>query len=589
MLWRRLKKTMHQEETKNCQNCKKNFVIESEDFNFYEKIKVPAPTWCPECRAMRRLIWRNERSLYHNTCAFSGKNLISMFSPETKLVMYDHDIWWSDKWDPLTYGQDYDFSRPFFEQYKELLQRVPLMNLGNINCLQGEYGNHNTDCKKFYLAYACYGSENISYSQGTVGVKDSIDLYTVMKSEKCYENVTCTGLYQTHFSYDSDDSIDSAFLTCCINLQNCLGCINLRHKSYCIFNKQYSKADYENERAKYDFGSYQALENFKEKYNDFIKTEPRRFASILKSTNVTGDNIINSKNSKNIFDVYGDVEDSKYVAHVMDLKDSYDLYGGGIASLLYEGVDEGVDAFKQFFGLLTHSCLETNYTYMCYGSEYLFGCIGLRNQNHCILNKKYSKEEYEKLMPKMIEHMNTVPYVDSLGRIYRYGEFFPTDLSPFAYNETIAGEYYTLNKKEAKGYGFKWKEKEERDYKIEIKTENLPDHIKEVDESIIGKIIGCLHKGECEEQCTEAFKILDSEFQFYKKNNFALPRLCPNCRHFQRLKKRNPIKLWHRSCMCEKQGHFHGQEKCEVQFETSYAPDRPEIIYCEKCYQQEVY
>ena len=28
---------------------------------------------------------------------------------------------------------------------------------------------------------------------------------------------------------------------------------------------------------------------------------------------------------------------------------------------------------------------------------------------------------------------------------------------------------------------------------------------------------------------------------------------------------------------------------CDVKFETSYAPGRPEIIYCEKCYQQEVY
>ena len=38
-----------QSETKTCQNCKQDFIIESEDFNFYEKIKVPAPTLCPEC------------------------------------------------------------------------------------------------------------------------------------------------------------------------------------------------------------------------------------------------------------------------------------------------------------------------------------------------------------------------------------------------------------------------------------------------------------------------------------------------------------------------------------------------------------
>jgi hypothetical protein len=123
---------------------------------------------------------------------------------------------------------------------------------------------------------------------------------------------------------------------------------------------------------------------------------------------------------------------------------------------------------------------------------------------------------------------------------------------------------------------------------IEIEAENLPDHIKDVDDSIVGKAIGCLHKEECNEQCTEAFRIVPDELQFYKRMNLALPRLCPNCRHYQRLKKKNPLKLWHRNCMCEKD-HAHHSGKCEVEFETSYSPDRPEIVYCEKCYQAEVY
>ena len=42
-------------ENRICQNCKSEFIIEPEDFNFYEKIKVPAPTWCPECRMIR--VW----------------------------------------------------------------------------------------------------------------------------------------------------------------------------------------------------------------------------------------------------------------------------------------------------------------------------------------------------------------------------------------------------------------------------------------------------------------------------------------------------------------------------------------------------
>jgi hypothetical protein len=288
-----------------------------------------------------------------------------------------------------------------------------------------------------------------------------------------------------------------------------------------------------------------------------------------------------SKNSKMIFDVYGEVEDSKYVVHTFTLRNGYDGYGiGDRGEFLYEGVDFGHNGARNSFGVLNHGSMDCAYVYMCYGAKHLFGCIGIRNDEYYILNKKYTKEKYEELLLKIINHMNTMPYVDQKGRVYKYGEFFPIDLCPFAYNETIAEEYYPLSETEAKNYGFKWKEREKRDYKIKIKAEDLPDHIKDVDEFIIGKVIGCLHGGGCAEQCTEAFKIIPEELQFYKRNNLALPRLCPNCRHFQRLKKRNPLKLWHRKCM---------KEGCENEFETSYAPEHSETIYCEKCYQQEVY
>jgi hypothetical protein len=588
-------------ETKTCQNCKQDFVIEPDDFGFYEKIHVPAPTFCPECRAIRRLIWRNERSLYHNQCAFSGKKILSMFSPETDLVVYDQHIWWGDEWDQTASGVDYNFSKPFFTQWRELMFRTPLANLGNTNIVKSDYGNHNYDCKNCYLVYASLTNENVSYAQGVVSVKDSLDLYTVMKSEQCYDDTLCGGLYKTHFSYDSDECIDSMFLTSCLNLQNCLGCVNLRHKSYCIFNEQYTKDEYQKKLADFDFGSYKKLEKFKKEYADFLKTQFRRFAYVYKSLDVTGDNVQNSKNSHYIFDVYGDVEDSKYVTHAMGLKNSYDGYGiGHNAELLYEGVDFGLDAARNSFGVLNHRCSDTSYTYMCYSSKNLFGCISLRSKQYCILNKQYTKEEYEKLIPKIKKHMDEMPYVDKLGRVYMYGEFFPPEFSPFYYDETIAQEYYPLSEEKVKNFGFLLKGKSKRNYKVDTKANNLPDHIEDTDESILGRVIECMHGGACSEQCTEAFKIIESELQFYKRMNLPLPRLCPNCRHYQRLKQRNPLKLWHRSCMCSGESrvkqkyqntakHDHGDKPCPVEFETSYSPDRPEVVYCEKCYQAEVY
>jgi hypothetical protein len=208
--------------------------------------------------------------------------------------------------------------------------------------------------------------------------------------------------------------------------------------------------------------------------------------------------------------------------------------------------------------------------------------------------------------------MNKMPYVDKKGRVYKYGEFFPPELSPFAYNETIAQEYFPLTKEQALAQGYRWKDPEERNIKPDYYTKDLPDHIKDVKDDILGKIIQCAHsqvkedgslEANCNEQCTTAFKIIPQELEFYRRMNLPLPRLCPNCRHFQRLKQRNPLKLWHRKCQCQgtygqnpnnsniyqnQTTHFHQNKPCSNEFYTSYAPDRPEIVYCDKCYNKEL-
>ena len=232
------------------------------------------------------------------------------------------------------------------------------------------------------------------------------------------------------------------------------------------------------------------------------------------------------------------------------------------------------------FGVRNLYNQDSRYNEECQNSQSIFGCEGLRKKSYCILNKQYTKEEYEALVPKIIKHMNEMPYIDKVGRRYKYGDFFPSDLAPFAYNESIAQEYYSLSKEQAQGSGYLWKDAEERNYNIIIKNADIPDDIKTVGDDILKQMIECGHQGKCLEQCTEAFKITPYELEFYKRMNLPLPRLCHNCRHYQRIHLRNPLKLWHRKCM---------HEGCSNEFETTYAPDRQEVIYCESCYQKEMY
>ena len=591
MTYRKLPKSIFdtqimKQETKNCQNCKKEFVIEPEDFNFYEKIKVPPPTWCPECRFVRRLVWRNEITFYKRKCDSCGENKISIHGEDSKFKVYCHDCWYSDKWDPVSFGTDIDFNRSFVEQFSELFLKVPQLALytGGLQ-VNSPYINFAANDRNCYLCFGGVGNEQLMYAKNVSHTKDSSDINTGNKLELCYQDVQCDNSFRLIFSQLCDSCTDSMFLYDCRNCQNCFACAGLRNKSHCIWNKQYTREEYLKKIEKLNLESFENLENIKKQFRDFSQKAIHKYGHLINAKNSTGDNLINTRNCNTCFDLFGkESENCKYTHWaVWGVKDSYDNYGMPAAERVYETIAIGFNSNNNtdyrfvFFVRESHDIFYSHGLNSCHDC---FGCVGLSNKSYCILNKQYEKVEYEQLIPKIIKHMNDTPYKDSKGRIYKYGEFFPPELSPFCYNETIAQEYFPLTKEEAFNQGYRWKDKEERNYKIDIKTEEIPDNIKETDESIIGKVIECEHRGACNEQCTEAFKIIPAELQFYQRMNLPLPHLCPNCRHYQRLKQRNPFKLWHRKCM---------NKGCSNEFETSYAPDRPEIIYCESCYNKEVY
>jgi hypothetical protein len=347
-----------------------------------------------------------------------------------------------------------------------------------------------------------------------------------------------------------------------------------------------------------DINSRKGLGQIREEFNKILLQSIRKYANIVNSPNSTGDIILSSKNCKMCFEVMDKGEDSAYLFQAYELRDNHDGMGLYRSELTRECIDVNFGS-RLLSSITIYNSNDICYSINCHGSHNLFGCIGLRNKSYCIFNKQYSESEYKELVAKIIEQMNAMPYVDKKGRVYKYGEFFPSELSPFAYNETIAQEYFPITKDEAEKNGYLWKEDEVKNYKVTIKPEELPEKIDDVEEEILNEIIGCAHEGKCNEKCTIAFKIIPQELQFYKKMNLPLPLLCPNCRHFQRLKQRNPMRLWQRKCQCSGTSsengiyqntakHFHGDKPCTNEFETTYSPDQPEIVYCEECYKQEV-
>jgi len=571
-------------ENRVCQNCKKDFIIEPDDFSFYEKMKVPPPTFCPECRLIRRFARRNEKALYHRVCEKCGEKIISVFEEESGVHVYCSKCWASDSLDSMLHGVDFDSSLIFLKQLDGLFHKVPIMNLFTLytTMVNSDYTNMVSWLKNCYMVtYSDYG-ENLIYGSFVNHSRDSVDNLMGKEIELCYETINCSNCYRCFYSVDCESCSDVWFSRNCTGCNNCFGCINLRNKSYYIFNQPYNKEEYEIKIKEYTPLCHKTINEIKSLNKELLLNSPQKYIHGWRNVDSYGDYLNDTKNAKRCF-IGFNIEDSKFCSFVTGkMTDTYDFVNfGESSSLMYEVLQGGNQSSNnRMCQWAITNCRNLEYCLFCENSHDLFGCVGLKKQQYCILNKQYTKEEYFLLREKIIKNMNEMPYVDKMGNIYKYGEFFPIEESPFAYNDTTAQEFFPLNKEEALKQGYKWHDKEARKYNIDIKNEDIPLYIINVDDDILGKVIECSHKGDCNHQCTEAFKIVPEELSFYKRMGLPLPHLCPNCRHYERLSQRNPMKLWHRSCM--KQG-------CENEFETSYSPDRPEIVYCEKCYQQEVY
>lgn len=571
-----------------CQSCKAKFTIEPDDFWFYERIKVPPPTFCPECRLKRKLAFINERTLFKRKCDKCSKDIISMYSPESLYKIFCTNCY-NDKEDCIQFGKNYDFSKTFFEQFYNLFRKVPRVHLRHRDSDEGcQYSNHTYHSRNVYLSYTVTRSQDIFYSKQVLYANRlCMDCENINTNERGYELVDSSRNYNSRFLVRSSQCIDSAYLFDCINCTNCFMSANLRNKSYVFRNKQLSREKYLEAIKDFLPGSYLAQEKLKEEFSNLSQNSICRFSNMKNTENCTGDFIENSKNVHYSFSLV-DTENSKYIIFgVNTIRDSRDLILIGKNQSCYELTDAGSNN-NVLFSLIINSGLNSNY---CVSSENFtscFGCVGLTNKSYCILNKQYTKEEYEKLLPKIINHMNDMPYVDKKGKIYKYGEFFPTEFSPFAYNESLAYEEFPMSKEEVNEQGYLWSDIEEKHYEVTIQSNKLPDSINAITDKIIEEVIACPNKGQVGTKCTFGYRIVPDELRFYRLMNIPLPRYCPNCRYYNRKKWKNPWKLWHRKCMCDKK-HMHHEEHCEVEFETSYSTDRPEIVYCEKCYQQEVY
>jgi hypothetical protein len=347
----------------------------------------------------------------------------------------------------------------------------------------------------------------------------------------------------------------------CRGCTNCIGCVGLRQKSHYIFNQPVSKEEYKQFLEEHPLSDPASIRFILEGQQKLRRIHPHPALFSVRANDVSGNHVYNAHNVHSSFDVRTG-ENSKFCFTARQAIESYDVSFSPSAEQSYEVLTcTGINIFCSEWA---SDSSFISYSSSCFGSQNLFGCAGLRQKSYCILNKQYSKEEYEALVPKIIEGMK------ARGE---YGVFFPKEMSPFTYNESIANEYAPRTKEEALALGYRWRDDIPHTIGQETISNNaLPQDSKVYDMALLKHVLKC-------DECGKNYRFIDREITFYKILGLPLPRSCFNCRHARRMNLRNKRALFSGSC-----------QKCGTEITTSFSGEQQieYKVYCVSCYQQEV-
>lgn len=546
----------------NCENCDAKYTIAELENNFFKKIGLPRQNKCSQCRMQRRFAWRNERQLYYRKCDLTGKQIVSIYHPKSAYTVYDQYEWHADKWDGTDYAMDFDFSRPFFQQFDELMKKVPKISVFASRNENSDYTNGAQQDKNCYMIFVSDHNEDCLYSYAIDSCNDCAECLNCYECTLCLECIDCSGSYNLVYSEKSHNCRDSYFLSDCKNCENCIGCFGLRGKKYHILNMAYSREEYEAKLKSLNVHYYQGLKNAREYFQKEAKKQQIfQYYDGNNNENSTGDHIVSCRNCIECYDS-GDLEDCGNLIFSFKSKDCFD---GHVVvdkcELCYETIAT-INQYNTQFTFVSFYSKNGMYLDHCISTEDCFACSGLKKKKYCIFNRQYTREDYEKLRAGIEEHMK---------KTGEWGQPMPIALSPFGYNETVAQEYFPLSKEECLMKGYKWSDEVNYEAEYQGPVVKIPDSIADTDDEVIKKIFLCKKSGK-------PYKIIPQELRLYKMHKVSLPKFCFDERHKARIVRRNPRHLWERKCM-----------KCGVVLETSYAPERPETIYCGECYLKKVY
>ncbi|MBI4835633.1 MAG: hypothetical protein HY817_00060 [Candidatus Abawacabacteria bacterium] len=537
----------------------KQFSISDHEQEYCHNAGIPLPKLHPQERLKRILNFRNRTFLYNTTCASSKKPILSCIPPDKGFTVYDVDAWNGDDWDALSYGKEYDPQRNFFDQLGELLKAVPLPNLTVVRAglENSDYCNGAANLKNCYLCFASVGNSDCMFCWNTFDSKNVVNCISAIKSELCYHCRDIENCYRVCYAESSNYCSESYFLESCQSCKHCFACVNLSNKEYCWYNEQLTKEEFEMRRTKFAMGSLRTIEEEMKKFAEFKKRFPQKAVQGRNNENSTGNYIHNCKDCRSLFHGNGSID----VENCIGVNKSKDVFCTAFCTsgeLLYN-CQAGINNYNNQY---CAECVQTrNMLYCLYcmqGSSDCFGCVSLKKKQYCVLNKQYSKEEYEKLVQEIKRN---------LTERNEWEEFFPSRLSPMHYNHSDGAIILPVTKEEAIKLGFTWEEETPQEA---FAAYQIPDNIKDVKDDILQGTLQCATTGK-------KFRLTKQELEFYREMGVPIPRQAPLERVHQNAAVFRITEVKKIPC-----------SNCHQKIESIYDPQERAVL-CEECYLKEHY
>ncbi|KKU90955.1 MAG: hypothetical protein UY23_C0005G0051 [Candidatus Jorgensenbacteria bacterium GW2011_GWA1_48_11] len=550
-----------------CRFSGEKFYVRPEDIGFYKKLKVPLPTIKTKERWRRRASYQNSYNLFWVKSAFSGKQVLAAYPPGTPHKIFEHQVWFSNEWDPFGYGRVWDESQDFFGNFRGLQLAMPRPNLVTDSTnFNSDYSNMSTHLKNCYLTFDTLSGENLYYFQCCDGSRDCVDCDSLWNCDNCYRSQALYDSFRCLFCEQSKNCLENFFLFDCRNCSHCFMSSGLRNKKFYFRNQSYSPEEYYEKLKSINLGDFRKLEDLLQEYGKLKEDAHYKPDHNFRSVNCYGDWLENSRNCYFSGFLYNS-DNVNYSLGCFGYKDSYDLFGGGGGELCYElSTVSTANNYRVFFSSQIDNSRNMEYCDLCKNCHDCFGCIGLDNKSFCVLNKQYTEDDYWNI----VDDIKTGMLKNGL-----YGEFFPPELMTVPYKLSFANSYPGFSDYENAGkcgYDVSETPVPESETKGEIITSSeLPNRIKDVKDDILDKII-------FDEKNQKPFRVMKYELDFYRRHNIALTREHPTVR-LKRFREVYDISMtfYERKCI-----------KCGIKIQSAHDPATFKNVYCEQCYNSEI-